>query len=362
MKLIISLFIFGCNLFFMNHANAFGPFSFWNTKPAQLVRTGHYIFITSTTTNGNLGGIAGGNSICQTRATAASLPGTWQAVLSSTASGDVASRITITGPLYNMAGQIISENTLSSNKYVPVKFNEFGAKSAAIWVHVGMNSAGFHCSEFTTSGATSIGIGSPNATSTSMLGAASSTCANSFPIYCVSDVITLSAPARASVPNMHHTMFRTSNAYNGNLGGIAGADTTCQSEAVALGYAGTYIAALSTSTQSVLSRLTPVITSAGVKNSKGYIMSLDLAGLFLSYLPASVESVQINSWTGATNSGGIGGGHCADWTSSSSGASGVTGTGATYGSGFWTGGGLITCDQSRRLYCISTTSLQPNHD
>lgn len=363
MKSIISLFILGSIFLFVSDAYATGTLSFWNSKPNQLTRTGHYIFITSTTSQGDFGGIAGGNSICQTRATAAGLPGTWLAVLNSTASGSFNTRITLTHPLYNMAGQKLSDGAWSPLKDVPVKFNELAAVSSATWVRVGSTSASSNCSEYTTNGATSVTVGSPNGGIFSfMFGAASSNCSSFFPLYCVSDVITLSAPARAHLPNKHHTMFRTSNTYNGNLGGIAGADSICQTEAATLGYTGTYVAALSTSTQSVLARLTPIVTTGGVKNRQGFIISMNLAGLFLAYLPSSVETVQQDVWTGTTNAGGIGTGHCTSWTSSSSGVSGVVGTSAQYGSGFWTGSGLNTCDLAKRLYCISTTPLQNNHD
>lgn len=47
----------------------------------------HSVFLTSTTSNGNLGGLAGADQICATRATAAGLPGTWRTWISAVVSG-----------------------------------------------------------------------------------------------------------------------------------------------------------------------------------------------------------------------------------------------------------------------------------
>ncbi|HYB99566.1 MAG TPA: DUF1554 domain-containing protein [Candidatus Limnocylindrales bacterium] len=50
------------------------------------------VFVTSTTTNGNIGGLAGGDAFCQARANAANLGGTWRAWLS-TSTVDAKDRI-----------------------------------------------------------------------------------------------------------------------------------------------------------------------------------------------------------------------------------------------------------------------------
>lgn len=77
------------------------------------------MFVTSTAGNGNLstwsgsGGVAGltgGDNICQSRAGAAGLGGTWQAFLS-TSTVDAYTRFTsITDPIYNMKGQLLYFN------------------------------------------------------------------------------------------------------------------------------------------------------------------------------------------------------------------------------------------------------------
>src|SRR4051812_38795722 len=52
---------------------------------AATVLGNNYVFVTSIQQNGNLGGLAGADAICQTRASFAGLPGTYRAWLSTTA-------------------------------------------------------------------------------------------------------------------------------------------------------------------------------------------------------------------------------------------------------------------------------------
>ncbi len=68
------------------------------------------VFSTSTTQNGNLGGLAGGDAICQTRADAAGLPGTYKAWLS-TSTVSAASRLThATVPYYMPDGVKVADD------------------------------------------------------------------------------------------------------------------------------------------------------------------------------------------------------------------------------------------------------------
>ncbi len=62
------------------------------------------VFVTSTTTNGNMGGLAGGDAICDAQASAASLGGTWVAWLS-TSTVDAKDRLAPgSGPFVRAAG------------------------------------------------------------------------------------------------------------------------------------------------------------------------------------------------------------------------------------------------------------------
>lgn len=69
----------------------------------------HRVFVTSTIHTGNLGGQAGADSICQTRAQEADLDGSWVALLS-TSSTNARDSIVIDGPVLNMQGALVAED------------------------------------------------------------------------------------------------------------------------------------------------------------------------------------------------------------------------------------------------------------
>jgi hypothetical protein len=62
----------------------------------------HRIFVSSTSTTGAFGGIAGGDAICAACATGAGLSGTWRAILSARPANHAADRLTISGPIFNL--------------------------------------------------------------------------------------------------------------------------------------------------------------------------------------------------------------------------------------------------------------------
>jgi len=68
------------------------------------------IFVTSTTYNGNLGGLAGADAKCQARANAASLGGTWKAILSDSTT-DASERLDVAGyNIIDMKGRLAVPN------------------------------------------------------------------------------------------------------------------------------------------------------------------------------------------------------------------------------------------------------------
>ncbi len=110
-----------------------------NQLPPPIIRR---VFVTSTTYYGNLGGANGANQKCQERANAASLGGSWRAIITSNSQ----SLTDVIGPsewyrLLNVNGEIISErvfnpytnyytpfHTYDSVNYLisPINVNEFG--------------------------------------------------------------------------------------------------------------------------------------------------------------------------------------------------------------------------------------------
>lgn len=93
-----------------------------------------YVFVTSTTYNGNIGGAAGADSACMTRASAAGLGGTYKAWLATSATQDPESTFTrATVPYVLFNGTTIASNwadltdgTISNS----INMNEFGASVA----------------------------------------------------------------------------------------------------------------------------------------------------------------------------------------------------------------------------------------
>jgi hypothetical protein len=68
------------------------------------------VFITSTSYTGNLGGLSGADALCQGRANAASLGGTWKAWLSSTTTSAASRLAQSSGPYVTLGGVILANN------------------------------------------------------------------------------------------------------------------------------------------------------------------------------------------------------------------------------------------------------------
>lgn len=154
-------------------------------------------------------------------------------------------------------------------------------------------------------------------------------------------------------------IFSTANVYNGNFGGLAGADTVCQNEATALGYSGTWKAVLSSSTTNAKDRLT--ITYPVVRASDGTLIApSNLWGGSISNIVTSGPVSGV--WTGSESSGtkysSWGGGastnaanYCNDWTD------GTASYSAQYAynnatSSQWLSVDSTYCNASRPFYCL----------
>lgn len=93
------------------------------------------IFVTSTTYNGSLGGLAGADTHCQTRATAAGLTGTWYAFLSGP-TVSLANRVPWSwNRLENMAGELVAtdiRDLIDWSTESPIGFTETGARAGTV--------------------------------------------------------------------------------------------------------------------------------------------------------------------------------------------------------------------------------------
>lgn len=164
--------------------------------------------------------------------------------------------------------------------------------------------------------------------------------------------------------------------YNGNLGGLAGADLKCQGLADAANLSGTYTAWLSTQTTWASEKLPHLSTPYATIDSNGNKTTIanhwaDLAsGLHLAPIIYDENGVEVLSvrdvWTGSYVNGGwwVAGGFCQEWGSSDVAESGISGS-FTATDSAWTmkyindglgGVGMAndkdTCDTENHLYCI----------
>ena len=164
----------------------------------------------------------------------------------------------------------------------------------------------------------------------------------------------------------NHRVFVTSNTYNGNLGGISGADSICNTEASSSGLKRTYKAILSSSLSSAFSRLNLTgkvyVFSDSETNSVVVNLGTDLwntgsggADLLSSInIDTNYNVVSLSPWTGTDSDGSITltGDMCQNWTSSSAAFQGQTGSTSSLNDS-WIEGISSNCNLSRRLYCIS---------
>jgi len=74
---------------------------------ADAAKTKFRVFVSSTTTTGNLGGVAGADALCNQRATAAALGGTYRAWVS-VSGADAIDHITSAGPWHLVTGELVA--------------------------------------------------------------------------------------------------------------------------------------------------------------------------------------------------------------------------------------------------------------
>ena len=207
-------------------------------------------FITSTTVTADFGGVAGGDTICQTHAQNAGLPGTYRAWLASSA-GSAQSRLgSARGwrradglPLADTAASLVGDPRL----FYLLVVNERGQRTFfATRVWTGANPDGSASANTCGDWTTQIGngqVGNGNLASAGWTSDRPVECALAEPLYCfgIDHANPVTAPAR---PNPSRVVF-TSRPFTLTSAGITAADAFCASEAAAAALPGTYRALLS---------------------------------------------------------------------------------------------------------------------
>lgn len=153
-------------------------------------------------------------------------------------------------------------------------------------------------------------------------------------------------------------VFVTSMGFTGNLGGAAGADALCNAAALSGGLVGTFAAWLGDSTTSPAARIAhSTVPYYRMDGTMPRIICNDWADLVDGIAVAIAEdefgNPQANAhvWTGANDNGTANGAHCSNWTSNSSGDTGMHGN-ASAGATFSTWYGPVACNTFARLYCF----------
>jgi hypothetical protein len=176
---------------------------------------------------------------------------------------------------------------------------------------------------------------------------------------------TASATPTSTPTPAFNVVFVTSMAFDGNLGGLAGADADCQSLANAAGLSGTFVAWLSTSTVNANTRLG---TARGFVRPDGQPFADTVSDIIMGHIlnPVIIDETGANVgfanvWTATASDGTvIPGFACEDWTDSTSSNQGDLGF--TSGGPFtWTEAfSGIACDNTfQHLFCFSTSIVNP---
>lgn len=175
-------------------------------------------------------------------------------------------------------------------------------------------------------------------------------------------VIPLTPPITAPV----NRVFITSTSYNGNLGGLEGADTKCQERANAVNLGGTWRAWLSDNSTPVSWRF--IHSFLPYKLLDGTLIANNWADLTDGQLAQTITRTETYSyhgnyvWSGTKENGEIlnpGAFKCNDWTSST--ANGAAPVGHSgYTDYQWSWGSSYGCANNYPLYCFEQVAPKPN--
>lgn len=333
----------------------------------------NFVFITSTTYTGSMGGLAGADSNCQARATAGGLAGTYRAWLSSTTSNAITRLGTASGWVRPDGKPFTNSKTdlLNGKIDYALVLDENGADANGKTVRTatnpgtGMWNGSGSCLDWTDATAansTTTGNNSNGTFAWSSNGSGS--CSGALPIYCFG--IDRAATAVPAPQSAVRRAFVSAGSWIPNTG-LAAADALCQSEATAATLTGTYRALLATTTASAASRYNP----AGQAWARTDDVLLANSGtLFLgaatAYWDAALNVTASRAfttprvWAGAAsvNTVGTAALTCANWSSNamtSNGAVGIsfsTQTSVAFAN-YSTASSINTCDNtSYNIYCL----------
>lgn len=162
--------------------------------------------------------------------------------------------------------------------------------------------------------------------------------------------------------------FVTETEYDGNLGGVIGADAKCQANANAAGLSGDFDAwiADSDANSAPATRFNIAGTALPIKDVNGVTIANNWADLVDGSIGATLNAmsdgnVPTSTLTVSTNVGSDGtqasaADHCTDWSSDSGAITIANGDITSVGAG-WSNSATQTCAEATRLYCFEQDSV-----
>jgi hypothetical protein len=364
------------------------------------------VFVTSASGTGNLSqwpdalavsatGVAAGDAVCQARATAAGLSGTFVAWLSDSTTdaychvqghtGTVAlncgqsSLPVAAGPWVRTDGypfaNTIDKLVKNGQVYTPVRYDETGTLVTNFLYFTGTASSGAAtantCSGWTdNTNSSNTTFGSSDGTTYFWTSYSYTGCSVMDHLLCFQTGTGGSLPS-LTIPASAKKVFVTSITGIGNLSswtdaggntGIDAGDAICQARAIAAGItnATSFKAWLSDSTNSAIDHVTagattdgPFYRLDGVKIADNKAALINATSLFTAITRDETGAYNNNPvWTGTSPSGVLTTNqNCVDWTSNLSGDNGTSGIEIESNSG-WTTWSSVACNGKAALYCF----------
>lgn len=294
------------------------------TIQAEFAPLPNRTFVTSTTTDGAAGGIAGADAICSTRATEAGLIGTFIAYVSDSTTTAASRLASSRGWVRTDGAPFADAPTSFSDRSVvfPIRLDEAGNDLGTVSVFTGTAggiAAASHCLDWTSNLATDDGTGTLSQFAGAAMGSWAMGCDQQRHLLCVE--------TGRHVPVAIHPDPESPLAFSTRTlwtpgGGRESADAVCAADATSAGLTGTFLAAVATSTESIEARFPAGATYRRIDG----VRLLRSPGLFVADFldaPPDVDAlgatVENDYWTGVKrwNVTADLNDNCSDWTDAS---------------------------------------------
>jgi len=340
----------------------------------------HVAFVTSTTYTANLGGIAGADAKCQARANAAGLPGTFKAWISDSTTdaychihnltGKKAAKCGLAdlpvaaGPWNRTDGTPFAptiDKLTASIVYTPLIYDEFGVSHPSFSNSFtntdvsGVFQVGYTACADWTDGISVASLATGGIVQSTIRWAAgyASSCNANLPLICLQ---TGAGPPLSPIASTGKKAFVTSTFFTGSLGGLTGADASCQARATAGGLANAskFKAWLSDGSTDAVTRLSsngPWFRIDGIKVA-GDKADLTDGTLFTAISQDEMGNYTLGpAWTGTNLNGTKTTNTCNSWTDGTGGFQGQIGL-SDIAIQYWTNNTSTVCSSSFSLYCF----------